>query len=652
MLAGTFVLPGAGWAQSLAYDELESRLYVGDRAGGLYIFDCSAEVVAASTPEVVESSMSHRSTPKASQQPVHSISKAHGKKTVTHILLNEDGSVYTAGRDGYYRHFAVEHEAVSGGSGGGGSAGGQALVSTCLGKHRVNAKLDWIVRLEKHNGCLVALGFEKDHFVCIDTTTGVELCRISCGGGHRSWGFASGSNMAYNHVFVFIRNSLVNSSSISPSAGPGRAYPAVVHPGLGGREVSTVKLLRWWPDAAPMPITVMITSGEDCFIRLSVLSAENGAIQGKPVSIKADSSSIRTLAISGSVLFAAGGKGVVKCWRLSIEGGATPSALAAPLVEWPPSYWKPVPDYRIMSVDAFELGGRWHGAVIARSDGNVQFLRVNEDTCRVEELGLSDKPARCQLSAAHIYVAGARRGGDAGVGGGARFAAAGGTDGFVSIWRVTDVFSKSEETFAAGGTAAVAPVVRHRLHQSGVNALELTLLGGNAAAGTVEVLVVTGGDDNALAAAVVQLPLAAVGGSCVVLRDYRLDSAHGASITGIQLDASSSRALTVAADGRLSVWKYNCNGSVTGGQGATAVAERTDPAILPELVAPELPEDVWCQLLHGVVASPSDVQDVAILAPPPSPEGVANTPTASSVGTVGATVVAVVGVGVQLFQMQ
>ena len=210
----------AGWAQSLAYDVETGRLYVGDRAGGLYIYDCSPEAAASTKPDAV-------------QQPVHGLPKAHGKKTVTDILLDEDGSIFTAGRDGYYRHYTVEEgsgagdaggaggsaAAPGGGEGVGGEAGRSVLTLTCLGKHRVTAKLDWIVRLEKHNGSLVALGFEKDHFTCIDISTGTKLCRISCGGGHRSWGFASGSNMADNHVFVFIRNSLVNSSSISPTEG-------------------------------------------------------------------------------------------------------------------------------------------------------------------------------------------------------------------------------------------------------------------------------------------------------------------------------------------------------------------------------------------------------------------------------------------------
>ena len=101
-----------------------------------------------------------------------------------------------------------------------------------------------------------------------------------------------------------------------------------------------MRLLRWAAPAAtgstavaPAPATtIMVTAGEDCFIRLSVLSTD-GSLHGKPVSIKGDSSSVRTLAISGSVLFSAGGKGMVKCWRLSMEGGVEP--LAAPLVEWP-----------------------------------------------------------------------------------------------------------------------------------------------------------------------------------------------------------------------------------------------------------------------------------------------------------------------------
>jgi hypothetical protein len=155
----------------------------------------------------------------AKRMPAHTVPKAHGKKTVTCILLDADGSIYTTGRDGYHRHFDITREdAINAVAGAAASvadmrdaadaadADASAVVvsATCLGKHRAPAKLDWIVRVVKQGPALVLLGFEKDDFVCVDTSTGVELCRISCGGGHRSWGFAAGRNGTLIDFVIFL----------------------------------------------------------------------------------------------------------------------------------------------------------------------------------------------------------------------------------------------------------------------------------------------------------------------------------------------------------------------------------------------------------------------------------------------------------------
>jgi hypothetical protein len=59
-------------------------------------------------------------------------------------------------------------------------------------------------------------------------------------------------------------------------------------------------------------------------------------------------------------------------------------------------------------------------------------------------------------------------------------------------------------------------LLRHRLHQSGVNSIDMKLLAVDGAGGTADMLVVTGGDDNALCAAVVRLTLESVASSLMV----------------------------------------------------------------------------------------------------------------------------------------
>jgi hypothetical protein len=104
----------------------------------------------------------------------------------------------------------------------------------------------------------VAAGFEKDCFVAVDVTTGDELCRVSCGGGHRSWSLLCGSGNSvdrdahdadHDHadfgeytgrfvLFVYLRDSEVRAHIVAESAGlRRRGLCDVVQGEFSGREV-------------------------------------------------------------------------------------------------------------------------------------------------------------------------------------------------------------------------------------------------------------------------------------------------------------------------------------------------------------------------------------------------------------------------------
>ena len=73
------------------------------------------------------------------------------------------------------------------------------------------------------DGSMAMAGFEKDHFVCLDLSCGAELLRVSCGGGHRSYGFVKGCQAPVGGgaaddslAFCFIRSGQVSVATGNP----------------------------------------------------------------------------------------------------------------------------------------------------------------------------------------------------------------------------------------------------------------------------------------------------------------------------------------------------------------------------------------------------------------------------------------------------
>ena len=94
----------------MTYDETHDLLWVGDRDGNLYIYDCAGNLAP---------SPSTRTTSDADgiatiTAPAVVLPKAHGVKSVTSIVVLKDRQVCTIGRDGYYQKFEVHLDTDTG----------------------------------------------------------------------------------------------------------------------------------------------------------------------------------------------------------------------------------------------------------------------------------------------------------------------------------------------------------------------------------------------------------------------------------------------------------------------------------------------------------------------------------------------------------
>ena len=216
--------------------------------------------------------------------------------------------------------------------------------------------------------------------------------------------------------------------------------------------------------------------------------------------------------------------------------------------------------------------------VAAGSDASLVLLQLALPTCEWRQLAVLEHHASPVLSMA---AAGRRVGG--GGPGAAGLLLTGSTSGEVAAWQLDQLLSacggaSSSSCGGGGGQQAAAVVVRPAavlpgVHQSGVNALAAQLLPACSDGGCshARVLLVTGGDDQALAVHVLALvPAGAqLPGSCPLAAavqctgQRRVDAAHGSAIRGLALLPSSTAgawlAVSVGLDARMRLWRVGCD---------------------------------------------------------------------------------------------
>ena len=506
------------------------------------------------------------------------IPRLHGKRSITNIVCDPaSAALYTAGRDGYFK----EHSTVATAAAAAAVAGALPL----LAKTKISSKMEWVTRLiHRSHGKFVVLGFEKDCFVAVDVETGQELCRVGCGGGHRSWGFTHGDDLMAAHAFAYVRNRKINLFRVAAPTGVLRhGMRPVVQPSFHGKEVCCGLMVPGVDGDVDyvngMGDYFVISGGEDCQMRVSKANPANSTAVEIGDAVQGHSSSIRTMVlaeggvVSHRLLFTGGGQGLLKCWRLRQERGLLTIYL---LSEWPPLQ-KMARDYRLMALLAFatatggaeaEGGAGEHLLLAACSDGVIRVCTFAEENNRFDELEAEFHIYnRCVLSLASIEVA------DQTV------VLAGATDGVV--------------TFLALDRAAkhLVPLTTARIHQSGINVLAAQACTGDQDQG--KFLVATVGDDNAVAVGQWVLSGATSPSLTEVLR-CSMGSAHASCVTALSFVYDGGFA-TCSVDGRLNVW---------------AVQD------VPDLPRQDGFNDAptWCKLATSALTHVDDAQEIASVA--------------------------------------
>nr|XP_008171589.2 WD repeat-containing protein 6 isoform X1 [Chrysemys picta bellii] len=577
------------WHTSIAFLPQEGLLVCGDRRGSLLLFPCSTalgsgteQMLKAGQEDAADDPVGRGSVCKDSgdkpglissqgegnrrvQGPISLLFGLHGKLGVTSVTCH-DGFVYSTGRDGCYRQLRVQDQQLQ-----------------VLRKQKPCRGLEWIEQLHfTPDGDLLVLGFHASHFVLWSTRTNEQLHCVPCGGGHRSWSYG---RWLASEVFAYIKSGdvLVYQSS----CGPSRQH--VLREPLHGRELTCVRHVGTIRTRGGRLVDILVTSSEDMTANVIAVSESSHSL-ATLAAIGDHISSVRALAVaSGSwqeetadwsaVLFSAGGRAEIECYRLvlSCDHNAR-SGMACQVIHVAShqldEHWdrmrnkhrviKMDPETRYMSI-AVVAGTDAPCLFLAAacSDGSVRIFLMLEPAQKLRLVADSFHHQRCVLKVETFThrVAGDRR---------RHFLCSAATDGSIAFWDITATIehAAAAQELASGELqplALGAPSLTVQAHSCGVNSLHVR----QTAAGRY--LVASGSDDGSIHICLVAVdtalsepppslpsavvpPGASAGARILLLEAFSRPCAHAAHVTGLRV-LRPDLLVSASVDQRLTLWR-------------------------------------------------------------------------------------------------
>ncbi|GFR79552.1 WD repeat-containing protein 6-like, partial [Elysia marginata] len=288
-------ITGACLVSSFIESKMESYLVCGDKNGSVFLYPLVDERCPTNSVTDVE--------------PLQSFYRIHGKTGVTSVCEKGE-SIFTTGRDGFYREWKM-----------------QEGVLVQLHGYKVLKGLDWIEQLDWCGNDFLVHGFFSTDFVVWSVSQNQQLISIHCGGGHRSWGFWSQDGKSR---FVYLKNGeacVIDCWSHSKQT--------LLHPSLHGREICDVKFVPLQRDNA---FHILCSGSEDTTVNVSAFINDDNLTQWMPLAqLKGHLSSVRTLSLccnqskvpqssnnsvnykyDSCILFSGGGRAEVRAWKLNI----------------------------------------------------------------------------------------------------------------------------------------------------------------------------------------------------------------------------------------------------------------------------------------------------------------------------------------------
>ncbi|TVY36891.1 Regulator of Ty1 transposition protein [Lachnellula subtilissima] len=378
-------------------------------------------------------------------------------------------------------------------------------------------------------GELILSGFRSKSFIVWNETLQHEISSVECGGAHRSYAYSPLGHFIYTKASKFYLHSQPSTSShkIIKRGGHGREIKACAVSPDGnffatGAEDTALRIWQFSDSSSQL---------ENCFNCLSVTQKHTAGIQHMQWH-------------GTSYLLSSGGNEEFFIW--AITPIPSPGIGIGIICEASCPEQSAEKDLRIMCFDVSEPS---HGTLLislAYSDSTIKIYAYAKMT-GFELRARGRYTSSCLTQIRHLEVEDSR----------VRLLTAA-TDGYLTLW-------ESDLEFATTATATALTVLENKsVHQNAIKALDISSLSSNG-----DMLVATGGDDNALAFTLFSR-------NSNSSRTFILRCAHAAAITGLTFVPQSKnemlRFVSSGNDQRVKEWVVH----IRDGDGAVEIQKKGD----------------------------------------------------------------------------
>ncbi|KAI9317701.1 WD40-repeat-containing domain protein [Dichotomocladium elegans] len=553
-------------AIATAISEKNRILFLGSRESALIIYEL---------PLMFESSETVTLQPIS---PMMQLRKSHGKEAVSSVTIRpnkdseEDGVInfWTTGRDGAFIQYRLtrrqtpeeDQEKEQGIVIGIASQGDTVVTSRdwVLEKvYRNKVTKGWLEESIWIEDELLLLGFYRKRFFVYNETKNYEMISVACGGAHRRWQFRTKNAKLDLATFMFIRKEQLYAYFRDGTAIHDGFEETILQENFDGRDVRSVRFLDVSSNVNEKPL-LFATGGEDTLLKIHQVIHSPAPHFVTLAHIRKHTSVIKSIEGSKGIddlLFTSGANQDLRCWKLELLSAGPGGLVGINCLEWAscPSVSEVI-ETRIMdlTVHAINPGLGLHLVGAGYSDSTIRVWLFNEATRRFSLLADGSWHTRCILQMKHLVIPGRNGESDRIL----FFTTA--TDGRVAIWDINNNIRNAinsedidmlESDPTRTATKFTQPICFYRPHQSGVNGLAVALKGDT-------ILVVSGGEDNAMASA--KLRIAGDGTILPVGNPHIIRDAHGSSITAVEWTKNGERVLSVSTDQRLNMWDLEDDG--------------------------------------------------------------------------------------------
>ncbi|VEU22550.1 DEKNAAC103412 [Brettanomyces naardenensis] len=327
------------------------------------------------------------------------------------------------------------------------------------------------------NGDFLLYGFKSDVFYIWNETRQFEVARIICGGPHRQWSFHhSIEDGILRYRFIFTR-----ASDLQLIQNGTRDFKEFINSGLHGREVRSMCVMNGKDEAK-----LLVSGGEDTTVKLSELKSD-GSIELLWTQRQHGSGLQSVHPVNDEFVMSSSAREELFLWKVSQEPR---SCLCLYRTIKPSSSH---PDLRVMDFDTIEIKeqGKAVGFVVATvySDSHIRIWYFNYEEKSFKMLINGQYKTCCILLTRFLVLRGKL------------YLMIASTNGHLSVF---DVNSDLSRYFKLDGNSLTVLsdkfevseldnlIVDQQIHQSSIKALDLRYILDS------EIVVVTGGDDNAL----------------------------------------------------------------------------------------------------------------------------------------------------------